>query len=514
MIWAAGKAGWFRLQPSSAYKAIFEEMEQSVKVFYFAADAYTAQPKLKFEALCERYSQEQNCASSRIAKERILQHRVFLALRMLKGAEGVRWEQTSLYQHLQKFDPQVFHSYRQAADKVKSQPLPSPRTKMEVDEVKLSRRSRNGEASTDREGEQSTSKLQRNGQASYQQQKADVKTRVNALWTMMQSVATYEKVLTLATFGRAAYQYFNLDDEMQGADYIVYHGPELVSKIQHKHFGKQQWLDSEFYSELLEAKLSRSTKAKLAQLDVQKRPNALYVPQPNVVTEDTSSEEEVLHTRRSRHIKGGLRPKASGNSTGRKGKSYTGVSEHLDMDVDDISESSTPRKRKSTFKDGKPAKRTCNQATSSESTTSQTHDEDEEEEDESEGGTGGEDVGSDEEQDAIPGAAPQSHEHASLAVISTPSHDITAANAPGDQFICPHPGCNHVVYSASSKIGQELISEHLADHDETMLLVVNEKNLTNLPVGNLIRRIREMAAFGEGFGMEGLAGREVVQRAL
>jgi hypothetical protein len=55
----------------------------------------------------------------------------------------------------------------------------------------------------------------------------------------------------------------------------------------------------------------------------------------------------------------------------------------------------------STFKDGKPAKRTRNQTTSSESTTPQTHDEDEEGEDESEGGTVGEDIGSDEDQDGI-----------------------------------------------------------------------------------------------------------------
>ena len=518
VIWASGEAGWFRLQPSPAYKAVFEEMERSVKVFYFVADAYKAQPKLKFETLCEKYLRGNNCPSVRVAKERILHHRVFLALRMLKGAEGVRWEQTSLYQHLKKFDPHVFHTHTQvpeASRKSKSQSLSSSSVKTEADDAKPGRPSRRGKPSTDYDNEQSTSNLQRNDYAAYQLQKMDIKSKVNALWAMMQSVATYGQALTLATIGLAAYQCFTFEDEMQATDYVVYYGPELVSKIQHKHFGKQRWLDSEFYSELLNAKLSRSAKAKIAQLNIQKRPNAMYVPQSNFVVEVTSSEEEVLNTRRSRHIKGGLRPK-SGKSTGKKGKSYTGPAKHLDMDVDDISESSTSRKRKSTFKDGKPTKRARSLAASSNSTTPQTHDEDDEDDDQSGGGTGGEDVGSDEELDEIPAAAPPSHEHSSLAAISTPSHDALAANAPGDQFVCPHLGCQHVVYAASSEIGQELISEHLAAHDEKMRLVVNEKNLTNLPVGNLIRRIREMAAFEEelGLGMDRLIGREVVQRAL
>lgn len=37
-VWAAGDAGWFEIEPSRAYKKIYNEMIEAVKVFYFLAD--------------------------------------------------------------------------------------------------------------------------------------------------------------------------------------------------------------------------------------------------------------------------------------------------------------------------------------------------------------------------------------------------------------------------------------------------------------------------------------------
>lgn len=513
-IWAAGAAGWYRLQPATTYSSTFHQMQHAVKFFYFIADAYIEQPKIAVNALFDQYTRKRKCSPGQ-AKRDLAEYRKFLASRMEKGAEDIKWNHTPIYQHLRKTHPDAFDIVKPAAEvprRSKSQSQAKQTPTLENESRKVTRRSRRGESNSDDDEMAGNGRLYRNDHASYKLQKDAVKAQVNALWTLMQNVASRETNLTLATIARAAYRHFTFDDEVQATDYIAFFAPELVSKIQHKHIGKQQWTESIFYSELLDAELSRSTRAKISQLKVQKRPEGLSYPESNDEDDDISSNAEVRYTRRSRHAKGGLRPKGSGKGTGKKGKSYTGPAIRTAVDLDDTSEASTPRKRKNTSGDGNQAKRTRSIALSSDATTPQSQEqgsEDDEVEDQDY------DEGQDKDQTLISPPPLSSLESTVLTLHSTPSHD-TCANSPGDQYSCPHPGCNRVVYGASSELGQQLISEHLADHDEKLRLVVNEKNLTNLPVGNLIRRIREMAAFQDsgGFGMGPMVGREVVQRAL
>ena len=62
VIWIAGKAGWFKIEPSRSYKAIFADMLQAVGVLYYLADYYrdgVAKGKggtKGFEELCESVS--------------------------------------------------------------------------------------------------------------------------------------------------------------------------------------------------------------------------------------------------------------------------------------------------------------------------------------------------------------------------------------------------------------------------------------------------------------------------
>lgn len=41
-IWAAGKAGWFTIKPSRAYREMYTDMTQALKLLYFMADSYRA----------------------------------------------------------------------------------------------------------------------------------------------------------------------------------------------------------------------------------------------------------------------------------------------------------------------------------------------------------------------------------------------------------------------------------------------------------------------------------------
>jgi hypothetical protein len=149
------------------------------------------------------------------------------------------------------------------------------------------------------------------------------------------------------------------------------------------------------------------------------------------------------------------------------------------MDLDDTSEASTPRKRKNGFRGDKLAKRRPI-IDSSDTSSPQPQELESETLQNRKLST-----------DFLRSSADTSHSF--LTLISTPALD-TDPNAPGDKWCCIYTGCNHAVYGASTDTGQELILEHLADHNEKMKLVFNENHLTNLPVGNLIRRIREISA--------------------
>ena len=434
-IWAAGSAGWFRIKPASSYDRTFQHMVKGVDVFYFIADAYSEQPRLSPEQLFTMYARKQKI-SEKSAKDTIYMQGRFLASQMIKGAEGIKWSHTAIYQHLRKIIPDQFEAMEK-------------------------------------------------GIASYGLQKDDIKTKVDSIWDVIQKTANKQQLnprsMTLETFAEAIYDTFTFDDKIQATDYLIFLAAELVSKIQHKHLSNRMWTESTFYSELLEADISRLTKAKMTQLTVQRRPNATLVStrRSDDSESNSSSDEEIVNTRSSRHIKGGLRPKVSSKGTGKKGKSYTGPSNPEKMDLDDVSETSTSRKRKSKFRGDKPARR--RRIVDSSDTSSPQSQELE-----------SETLQNRKPSDDFPLSSVDSS-HSFLTLISTPALD-TAANTPGDKWCCQHTGCNHAVYGASTDTGQELILEHLADHDEKMKLVFNENHRTNLPVGNLIRRIREISA--------------------
>jgi hypothetical protein len=483
-------------------------MKKAVKVFYFIADAYVEHPKLPAAKLFEHYARTSRCGGPEPAKSYILQHKAFLASRMEKGAEGIKWRQTPIYDFLCNSKPQSSNHQTSTAQMPRKGQAQAAHT-LVADERKSSRHSRRVETNSDDERPPNNGNLYRNGHASYQLAQEEVKARVNALWTVLQNAAGHERDLTLSNLARAVYQHFTFADEIQASDYIIFFAPEIVTKIQRKHIGKQLWVQSLFYAELLNSELSRSTRAKIAQLNVRKRDEAVYMPQGHDDDEDTSSGDELSQTRQSRHAKGGLRPKGKG--TAKKSKSYTGPADPSAMDMDTESQTSNGRKRKHTLELGNLPKRTRSFALASEVTTPQSENLDSAYET---------DDGEDEdEQSPIRTAMPTlGHQNQmTLALLSTPNHD-PFPNTPGDEYTCPHAGCMHIVYAASSSLGQELIAEHLAEHDDKMAVVVNEKKLSNLPVGNLIKRIREMAAFeGNDWGLEFggvLGGRQTVQRAL
>lgn len=72
---------------------------------------------------------------------------------------------------------------------------------------------------------------------------------------------------------------------------------------------------------------------------------------------------------------------------------------------------------------------------------------------------------------------------------------------PGDTWTCTFDGCSHRVYAASEPESRELIKEHFRSHAfnaQAQIDLVYKEERPYLPVGNLIKKIRDLAALQRG----------------
>lgn len=119
-LWAGGKAGWYALKPSRAYKSVWHEMVQSVDLFYWIADAYREErreskrknapllPPYTAEELFYKYVEEviEDSHGNNEAAHVMYEHKDFLLASMLSGKEGITWTKNPLYVHLSQRFPE------------------------------------------------------------------------------------------------------------------------------------------------------------------------------------------------------------------------------------------------------------------------------------------------------------------------------------------------------------------------------------------------------------------------
>lgn len=89
----------------------------------------------------------------------------------------------------------------------------------------------------------------------------------------------------------------------------------------------------------------------------------------------------------------------------------------------------------------------------------------------------------------------------SLVETPLPSSD---ANQPGDIWACTFDGCAHRIFGASSDQSKSLIEEHYKHHaqdSQAQLDLAFAEERPYLPVGNLIKKIRDMAAQQQAVGV-------------
>lgn len=107
-IWAAGKAGWYELQPNDRYLQYYNDTAEAVDLFYFMVDQHKRIPKKKqrFGFHVDPFlTSYQKHTGYRIndddeAMETIHKHHRFLLKQMIEEREGIDWSQTYLWKHL------------------------------------------------------------------------------------------------------------------------------------------------------------------------------------------------------------------------------------------------------------------------------------------------------------------------------------------------------------------------------------------------------------------------------
>ncbi|KAK3679976.1 hypothetical protein LTR78_000353 [Recurvomyces mirabilis] len=121
-LWAAGRAGWFRLKPARSYRETYNDMSEAIKMLYFVADAYreprrhnkarnttSTRPPYSAGEIFDNYAeQELGGINERVqAMGRVEKHADFLLSSMLAKKEGVDWSRNPLYMYLKETFPDL-----------------------------------------------------------------------------------------------------------------------------------------------------------------------------------------------------------------------------------------------------------------------------------------------------------------------------------------------------------------------------------------------------------------------
>ena len=95
------------MQPAKSYEKTYKFMTEGLSLLYYLVEVYEGGAKLAIDQLFKQYGSA-NGMPPKAAADHFYAHAPFLASRMVKNEEGIRWGHTSFYQHLRKVHPEAF----------------------------------------------------------------------------------------------------------------------------------------------------------------------------------------------------------------------------------------------------------------------------------------------------------------------------------------------------------------------------------------------------------------------
>jgi hypothetical protein len=521
VVWAAGRAGWYTLTPSRAYKDIFADMREAAQCWYFILDTCQGEAVAPTEVF-KQFSIKFSIKPAK-SEERIRKHGAFIFANMKENKEQIKWPTKPFYQYLrikvvkihnQDLDihrpnhSQVAASSSSATSSVKPKPskteapvakpalskppatkptasssklpstlpihppkkrgrppkdpdlfTPPQSTKLEVAAPSMQQGTRTRPRGPPPPIQAAPTKVD-----SYDAIKLRGKQTSDAalLWKYILK-ATENIKATQLTLNNASweihsqFEFASVDDAQ---NYLIYQSDSLLRYMAERRRSKE-WKNAPIFKELQESEgLPPALIAKMARRKLATRKEGLEEAlQKTPLYYPSSSDESIVA---GHQVLSSLRPK------GRKSKFYSGKTPTLGkrkLEDDDTSVRSKSSKRRAassisaTSRDVSPSSTTSQQQAANPSS----------------------------KRPNVPRwRKPRLDEDEDSPIGLLFENSIsTEPNAEGDVWHCPHFGCNETVFGASEDLGSELIGEHMEEHaanDEHVDVVMREMKQCNLPV--------------------------------
>lgn len=469
-IWAAGKSGWFQIEPATNYDAVYNEMREGCRLWYSIVDS----PKLQnatSKDISIPYMKKKDL-KGRTAEDVFRQHAGFIIQQMNKSLAA--WSKKPLYQYLQKLKKEKSRAIEPAPTRLKPPPMTNTTQAREV-------KKRGRPARVNAPEPMKTPQHRRTKIQTPVDELRRVETDAAILWKFLQrfghSKASDTEKLDFDKIAQLVHGVYIFDDVKQAGNYLRFQSKYLLRGMSERRQAKI-WKDTPFYHDLMASKLSQAMTGKMAKIVLQVQMIGDMRPAERMGKDGLdfymSSDEEIL----PRHQKSALRPKSGG-----KGKSYTARN---GAEEDNVStDSMTPRKRKT--KDDnigqRRSKRRALSITQSSDHSSPAKTEFEESieiETVSQAGD-----------TSLPlrwkNAKKTAELNENAPVLFRGATLNAEPNAPGDVWRCTALGCMRSVYGASGKLGKRLVDEHMQEHEEQdappeIDIILSETKKTNLPV--------------------------------
>ncbi|KAL9617118.1 MAG: hypothetical protein Q9160_008061 [Pyrenula sp. 1 TL-2023] len=117
VLWAFGKTGWFEIHPSQSYQAVYDEMIEGVKLFYFLCDQYTAKGKQRRPSAKQIYkayatASDSRCSTVEEAQQLLYKHHYFLISEMINDTQEIGWIKAPIFKDLSDTFPEATQNTR------------------------------------------------------------------------------------------------------------------------------------------------------------------------------------------------------------------------------------------------------------------------------------------------------------------------------------------------------------------------------------------------------------------
>ncbi|KAF7449419.1 hypothetical protein A1F94_005575 [Pyrenophora tritici-repentis] len=506
VMWAQGKAGWFEIRPTAAYKPIYDDMVQAVQLLYFVTDVYSESRKKgggpSAELIFQEYAEDVRFPCNDVAMQDFDDCKARIEGRYSQVHPG----------RSAKSAPVLVPA---------STPTPAPTLQKARSKTPLSK-------------------------PTEAPKKDDNWWEAAVLFEFIQK-AVNQKVLragrnqiTLDRVAELVVRRYEIEELETAKNVLLVHAQNLCYMMDHPRRKTIQFFSAEpIYQELAGGHNLPAAEQRRAE-GVELKPRKDHArlrdgesDSSDTTDEDEDEEEDTITTpirrppgRRKKGRLSVLRPKSSrlsGKSKGVKiapGKQKGGKGKAPIATSDD---SGADQTEEATSSDADSSIQTPTQALSPAREKRKLDETDVSQDDESRSKraasaslapesppTTSSSPEDDEEASAVPPLPlryrPESSSTTSATkptvaprLVSTPLPTYEA-NGPRDSWICSFDGCTQKIYGCSKDLGRQLITEHLEDHSRGREKVVGilwrEQDRLHLPVSNLIKKIREMSEAG------------------